>query len=86
MAEFLLHLFQQDREGSTKNGYKTAVTGALKVSNGQDLGTDSRLAALFHSFNRKRPSSDSRAPPWDLIWFFGPSLSLLLSPMHMGPI
>lgn len=66
ISEFLLFLFDQGRQPSTIEGYRTAIAGALRAHRGVDFGTDPKLSALLRSLHRERPKTANRAPSWDL--------------------
>ena len=77
IADFLLHLFKDlGRKPSTIAGYRTALAGALKTSQGIDYGKDSSLTSLILSFFREQPRSIRSFPSWDL----GLILKVLLKP------
>ena len=47
-------------------GYRSAIASSLKFALDFDLGKDSRLTALVHSFFQDKPHHISNQPPWDL--------------------
>ena len=67
IADFLLYLFKDRKlRPSTIAGYRTAIAGALKVSQGVDYGKDERLSSLVLSFFREQPRQVRSYPAWDL--------------------
>ena len=67
IADFLLFLFKdQKRRPSTITGYRTAIAGALKSSQGVDYGKDPSLTSLILSFFREQPKPVRSFPAWDL--------------------
>jgi integrase len=67
IADFLLHLFKEKKlTPKTIEGYRTAISSGLRFSSDTDIGKDTRLTALIHSFYQERPRPSSAAPPWDL--------------------
>ena len=66
IADFLLELFEQGLAHATLVGYRSAVAGALKVSQGVDYGSDPYLSSLMRSLLRSRPRKILRTPGWDL--------------------
>jgi hypothetical protein len=50
---------------STIRGYRTAVSDTLRHV-GRDIGGNKSLSDLLASFQRERPRSVNRMPPWDL--------------------
>ena len=66
IADFLLDLFRKDTAHSTLVGYRSAIAGALKLSQGVDYGSDPLLANLMRSISREKPRVSLRVPGWDL--------------------
>ena len=66
IADFLLERFKKDTAPSTLVGYRSAIAGALKLSQGVDYGSDPSLSSLMRSFHRERPRAALRVPGWDL--------------------
>ena len=67
IADFLLHLFTDlKRRPSTIAGYRSAIAGALRSSQGLDYGKNQELSSLILSFTREQPRSTRSIPAWDL--------------------
>ena len=85
IADFLLHLFKDlKRRPSTIAGYRTAIAGALRVSQGVDHGKDERLSALMLSFFREQPRPEHSYPAWDLSLVLKFLLKAPFEPMQMA--
>ena len=67
LAEFLTYLFEsRGISPATIKGYRAAVGHILRLSSGYDPGEDDIIKLLMKSFDRQRPTSRSRVPPWDI--------------------
>jgi len=66
IADFLLDVFNKGRATSTIVVYRTAIAGALKLTQGIDYGSDPQLSSLIRNFQRERPRPALRSPGWDL--------------------
>jgi len=66
IADFLLDIFNKGRTPSTIIVYRTAIAGALKLTQGVDYGSDPQLSSLIRNFQRERPRTALRTPGWDL--------------------
>ena len=85
IADFLLYLFRElKRQPSTIAGYRTAIAGALKNSQGVDYGKDERLSALLLSFLREQPRQVRSYPAWDLGLVLKVLLETPFEPMQMA--
>ena len=74
------------RRPSTIAGYRSAIAGALKVSQGVDVGKDERLSALILSFHREQPRQVRSYPAWDLGLVMKVLLQAPFEPMQMADI
>jgi len=66
IADFLLDLFNKDKAPSTIIVYRSAIAGALRLTQGVDYGTDPHLSSLIRNFRRQRPRPALHSPGWDL--------------------
>ena len=67
VADFLLYLFKEKKYSvKTIQGYKAAISGALRFIHHRDLGHDVRLSNLIRSFKTERPTQHNPFPMWDL--------------------
>ena len=65
LADFFVYLFQERRLApSTVEGYRTALSGALRHR--LDVGKDKDLTSLIQSFYQERPKVRRVIPSWDL--------------------
>ena len=85
IADFLLYLFQdKKRRPTTITGYRTAIAGALRSSQGVDYGKDSTLTALILSFFREQPKPVRLFPAWDLSFVLKVLLKAPFEPLHLA--
>ena len=85
IADFLLHLFKDlKRAPSTITGYRTAIAGALKSSQGVDYGKDPSLTSLILSFFREQPKSIRSFPAWDLSLVLKVLVKAPFEPLHLA--
>ena len=87
IADFLLHLFKDlGRRPSTIAGYRTAIAGALKTSQGVDYGKDPDLTALIASFLREQPRTIRSFPAWDLGLVLKVLVKPPFEPLHLSDL
>ena len=87
IADFLLYLFKESkRRPSTIAGYRTAIAGALKISQGVDYGKDERLSNLILSFVREQPRQINSYPAWDLGLVMKVLLKAPFEPMQVADL
>ena len=85
IADFLLYLFKdQKRRPSTITGYRTAIAGALRSSQGVDYGKDPSLTALILSFFREQPKPVRSFPAWDLGLVLKALVNAPFEPLHLA--
>ena len=85
IADFLLYLFKdQKRRPTTITGYRTAIAGALRASQGVDYGKDPSLSALILSFFREQPKPVRSFPAWDLGLVLKVLLKAPFEPLHLA--
>ncbi len=67
IADFLFHLWRDVGLASrTVEGYRSAIASTLLKVQNVDIGNDSNLSALIHSFYSDRPITRQILPRWDL--------------------
>ena len=71
IAEFLMHLFQEELAVPTIKVYQTVVLQTILHTSGRRVNTTSTLPLLIRSFKLERPRSHKPFPQWDLSWVLG---------------